>query len=299
MALSLLFASAVLPPVAVTWGGKRDYGSTVVHKPQGGGNQVHRSHKGNGEHRGKSLHPGAPVHKHGPADPTGPEVKVVTQSGEPTVPVKTATEEASCDSKWCNCNACGQTPDTAQASCNLCSQKWLFVFSLGGRTASTSILEGLNALPGVSLNGENHAVLKDLRSAYMKVKDLVHSNEVGERAAFALPNATGVLEKSLCTQQEFVATLSGGSPGDIRGFKELITLPSLLKDPKQDEHFTLADPVRTPLPCFASVPGPFLYFIAPSCLPSDPSPRVRPVAPSSGRAGSSSWRSSSLAHASS
>ena len=64
-----------------------------------------------------------------------------------------------CDPSWCDCsntNFCGAQQDHPEkASCNLCEQKWVFVLSAGGRTGSTSILEGLNALPGVSLSGEN------------------------------------------------------------------------------------------------------------------------------------------------
>ena len=42
------------------------------------------------------------------------------------------------------------------------------MLSAGGRTGSTSLLEGLNAMPGVSLSGENFGVLEDLRAAYDK-----------------------------------------------------------------------------------------------------------------------------------
>ena len=165
------------------------------------------------------------------------------ESEEPTEQ-DDAPAAPSCDSNWCDCESktCDKSRD--QTPCNLCETKWVFIFSLGGRTGSTSLLEGINALPGVSLNGENHAVLKDMRSAYLKVTDLVHGNALGARASFLLPNVSGVLERSLCAQQQFMATLSGASPGQIMGFKELIQLPSVGKDAKQDEHFSFTDPVR-------------------------------------------------------
>ena len=64
--------------------------------------------------------------------------------------------------------------------CDLCEQKYLFVLSAGGRTGSTSLLEGLNALPGVSLSGENFGVLEDLRAAYDKASDAVRRNVDGK-----------------------------------------------------------------------------------------------------------------------
>ena len=121
-----------------------------------------------------------------------------------------------------------------QEGCDLCAQRYLFVLSAGGRTGSTSLLEGLNAMPGVSLSGENFGVLEDLRAAYDKASDAVRRNEDGKSpAAYLVPEPQGLLKHSLCVQQSLVSRMAESSPADkaeggkIRGFKELLQLPSL------------------------------------------------------------------------
>ena len=42
--------------------------------------------------------------------------------------------------------------------CDLCAEQWVFVLATG-RSGSTSIVEALNSLPGVSLANENQASL--------------------------------------------------------------------------------------------------------------------------------------------
>ena len=135
-----------------------------------------------------------------------------------------------CDPSWCNCKdrSC-VVPDESEG-CDLCSQKWLFVLSAGGRTGSKSLLEGLNALPGVSLSGENFAVLDDLRAAYDKAADAARRNMNGQSpAAYFVPKPEGLLKHTLCVQQSMFARLAGRKSeqaGQIHGFTELLQLPS-------------------------------------------------------------------------
>ena len=144
-----------------------------------------------------------------------------------------------CDPSWCDCsntNFCGAQQDHPEkASCNLCEQKWVFVLSAGGRTGSTSILEGLNALPGVSLSGENLGLLTDMQREFAKVDSLVRRNKAKDSAAFYLPELRGLKRHTLCAQQSTVARLAGangssanmgGGPDQIFGFKELVELRS-------------------------------------------------------------------------
>ena len=151
----------------------------------------------------------------------------------------------SCDPSWCSCkhHYCQSKDDEEEdgPGCDLCSQKWVFVFSAGGRTGSTSLLEGLNALPGISLTGENFAVLNDLQATYAKVNELVRRNKKNKDvAAFFLPKTHGMRKQTLCAQQAIMAGLAGAAlvnrsseseenvwSGDqIYGFKELVEPPS-------------------------------------------------------------------------
>ena len=142
----------------------------------------------------------------------------------------------------------GNTSDDGVAPrCDLCAQKWVFVIAAGGRTGSTSILEGLNALPGVSLQGENFALINDLRQVYGKVKRLVEMNQQpGGNAVYFLRETRGVVDDALCTQQSLMASLASGgnlsgqgSAPHILGFKELVALPSM--DDGVHEHLSSTD----------------------------------------------------------
>ena len=185
--------------------------------------------------------PGHPdIHHDSAACPTtGNREPVVHVSGdrklEPTV-----DDGGTCDPSWCNCKdrSC-VVPDESEG-CDLCSQKWLFVLSAGGRTGSKSLLEGLNALPGVSLSGENFAVLDDLRAEFGKISELVDINGRQSPTAHFMPTPHGVGRHTLCGQQSMVARWAGapganrsskgvhdeGSGDPIYGFKELLQLPS-------------------------------------------------------------------------
>ena len=64
-------------------------------------------------------------------------------------------------------------PLGGESSCSLCSEHWVFILSTG-RAGSTSLLEALNALPGVRLAGENQASLEAasaLFSRHLEVED--------------------------------------------------------------------------------------------------------------------------------
>ena len=161
-----------------------------------------------------------------------------------------SSQGGGCDPSWCDCsntNFCGAQHDRPEhqanlESCNLCDQKWVFVLSAGGRSGSTSILEGLNALPGVSLSGENLGLLTDMQREFAKVDSLVSRNKAKESAAFYLPELHGLKRHTLCAQQSTIARLAGangssanvvgGGPDQIFGFKELIELRSFESDGK-------------------------------------------------------------------
>lgn len=61
-----------------------------------------------------------------------------------------------CDPTWCDCAACARRPGVR---CDLCEGRHVFVLGTG-RSGSTTILEALNSLPGVTLSGENHASIE-------------------------------------------------------------------------------------------------------------------------------------------
>ena len=154
-----------------------------------------------------------------------------------------------CDPSWCSCNRC-EAQALDPGSCNLCEQRWVFVLSAGGRSGSTSLLEGLNALPGVSLSGENLGLLSEMQLQFAGVDGLVSKNEAGNSAAFHLPQWRGQRRHALCAQQSIMASLAGGNAslaaayrdgpqplrtgmggrGQIFGFKELIELRSFEAD---------------------------------------------------------------------
>ena len=154
-----------------------------------------------------------------------------------------ALQGSKCDPSWCDCHneyCDAQSESDEPAPCNLCEQKWVFVLSAAGRSGSTSLLEGLNALPGVSLSGENLGLLNEMQRQFARVDRLVSMNEPGNAAAFALPQWRGQRMHTLCAQQSIMASLAGGNgslvaaamggPGQIFGFKELIDLRSFEAD---------------------------------------------------------------------
>ena len=159
-----------------------------------------------------------------------------------------SSQGGKCDPSWCDCDNCrAQANDPGP--CNLCEQRWVFVLSAGGRSGSTSLLEGLNALPGVSLSGENLGLLSEMQLQFAGVDSLVSKNEAGNSAAFHLPQWRGQRRHALCAQQSIMASLAGGNGslaaayrygprlhtsmggrGQIFGFKELIELRSFEAD---------------------------------------------------------------------
>ena len=154
----------------------------------------------------------------------------------PTSIEPVALPPASCDPSWCNCTRCAQPQAGA---CSLCAHKWLFVVATG-RSGSTSILEGLNALPGVSLSGENYALLTNAQEISGKTMRLSQSGG----AAFEAAADTGMVQdETQCAMQEVFAKIGGGDlrqRDGIFGFKELVSLPSLRKfinGKRPTEHF--------------------------------------------------------------
>ena len=81
-------------------------------------------------------------------------------------------------------------------------------------------------------------MLEDLRAAYDKASDAVRRNGDGDSpAAYYVPQPQGLLKHSLCVQQSMVTRLAdagedaadaAAGAAQIRGFKELLQLPSLV-----------------------------------------------------------------------
>ena len=152
------------------------------------------------------------------------------------------TQGIHCDPSWCDCHSdyCDVAQPNEPVACNLCEQKWVFVLSAAGRSGSTSLLERLNAFPGVSLFGENMGLLSDMQRQFASVDRLVSMNEPGNAAAFHLPQWRGQRLQTLCAQQSIMASLAGGNGSleatamggrdQIFGFKELVDLRSFEAD---------------------------------------------------------------------
>ena len=137
-------------------------------------------------------------------------------------------------------NSTNNRRNAGVASCNLCSNEWVFILSTG-RAGSTSTLESLNAIPGVHLSGENQASLQaaaDLFGRHEEVKRRASTiGTASELAAIADGNADE--HELLCIMQNWFRDLVGGDPGDyVLGFKELVTLPSqaTVHDGGKDHH---------------------------------------------------------------
>ena len=133
--------------------------------------------------------------------------------------------------------------DEPVAMCDLCAEQWVFVLATG-RSGSTSIVEALNSLPGVSLSDENQASL-DVSATLLE-----RYSERLKRMTIT-PNATGMVESSLphellCSLQGWYRSLIGlemgrrsASEASARpvtlGLKELITLRSRSTFPDHDD----------------------------------------------------------------
>lgn len=108
----------------------------------------------------------------------------------------------------------------------------MFVISTG-RAGSTSILEGLNALPDVSLSGENFAMLNIAKDMVGRTDELTDIQQHNMASSFEV-RATDLSHQTLCSMQQVFAKLANGSLADksskqILGFKELVSIPSLSK----------------------------------------------------------------------
>ena len=97
--------------------------------------------------------------------------------------------------------------------CDLCSDRWMFVLSAGGRTGSTSLLEALNSVPGVHLSGENHAALAgatDLLQRHRASQAMAESILRRNGSVAAMEPANDVNEHGLlCWLQQWFRQLSG------------------------------------------------------------------------------------------
>ena len=109
-------------------------------------------------------------------------------------------------------------------TCNLCAHEWTFVLSTG-RSGSTSLLDALNALPGVQLSGENGASLLGAMDMYLRARESATSGTVSDGARM---HGAISEQQLLCSLQEWFVLLEGssittsGSVPSMRGFKELL-----------------------------------------------------------------------------
>lgn len=154
----------------------------------------------------------------------------VAESASSPASATSLADAGTCDVSWCNCEACQQKTKTT--TCDLCARKWVFVISTG-RAGSTSILEGLNALPGVSLGGENFAMLNVAKDMVGRTDELTDIQEKNMASAYEV-KSTDLSHQTLCSMQQVFAKLANGSLADesghqILGFKELVSIPSLSK----------------------------------------------------------------------
>lgn len=124
--------------------------------------------------------------------------------------------------------ASGRVPEPA--TCDLCAHQWVFVLSTG-RAGSTTIMEALNALPGVHVGGENQASLE----AAAELLGRFTETQIREQVTldFAGNTGAGNTHALLCSLQQWFRELAGGAapqladglPEPIRalGFKELLS----------------------------------------------------------------------------
>ena len=155
------------------------------------------------------------------------EAPPATRAAELRADQTAGNEQPVCDASWCDCQAC-RKPKGRHGACDLCAQKWVFILS-AGRSGSTSLLEGLNSLPGVSLGGENFAMINVAREMVDRADKL---QQRGDSAAFEMKNEH-LSSDVLCSMQDVFAKLtnhdlgqSNGGQQKILGFKELVSLPS-------------------------------------------------------------------------
>ena len=111
------------------------------------------------------------------------EAPPATRAAELRADQTAGNEQPLCDASWCDCQAC-RKPKGRHGTCDLCAQKWVFILS-AGRSGSTSLLEGLNSLPGVSLGGENFAMINVAREMVDRADKL---QQRGDSAAFEMKN---------------------------------------------------------------------------------------------------------------
>mmetsp|Transcript_5397 Transcript_5397/g.11902 ORF Transcript_5397/g.11902 Transcript_5397/m.11902 type:complete len:244 (-) Transcript_5397:51-782(-) len=102
--------------------------------------------------------------------------------------------------------------------CDLCADETQWIFILGtGRSGSTTVLDMVNSIPGVDLNGENDGMMTDLRHIYTKL-DTLQSNR-GD----AWQHHDVDFHELLCDVQEVVRTSLGFDQSQVwaAGFKEI------------------------------------------------------------------------------
>eukprot|EP00403_Amphidinium_massartii_P044564 CAMPEP_0178459736 /NCGR_PEP_ID=MMETSP0689_2-20121128/48302_1 /TAXON_ID=160604 /ORGANISM="Amphidinium massartii, Strain CS-259" /LENGTH=272 /DNA_ID=CAMNT_0020086259 /DNA_START=126 /DNA_END=944 /DNA_ORIENTATION=- len=102
--------------------------------------------------------------------------------------------------------------------CDLCADDVQWVFILGtGRSGSTTILDMMNSIPGVDVNGENDGLMTDLRHIYAKL-DALQSIK-----ADAWKHHDVDFDELLCDVQQVVRTSLGFDPSRVwaAGFKEV------------------------------------------------------------------------------
>ncbi len=94
------------------------------------------------------------------------------------------------------------------------SNRWLFVYSAGGRTGSTTIMSMLNAVPSISITGENGGLLGKLNK--LRHDTMLLRQPDPYHAWHNMPNATA-LRAAVC---QWLLALSPQPSALVHGYKE-------------------------------------------------------------------------------
>ena len=122
------------------------------------------------------------------------------------------------------------------AVCDLCAEQWVFVLATG-RSGSTSIVEALNSLPGVSLANELQASLDASATLLERYFETLQRISVTPNATGTAMESSVVPHELLCSLQGWYRSLIGVATGQksvmgpsarqaTLGLKELVTLRS-------------------------------------------------------------------------
>jgi len=125
-------------------------------------------------------------------------------------------------------------PEIVPQCANLCSQAWLFVVSIGGRTGSTTVLNMLDAHPLIELAGENHG---QINAALTMWEEAAAHYPAGDSKALARGPVQPL--NLLCSLQEWFSSVTAYEPpandgsvagaNVIRGYKDIEWTPESIE----------------------------------------------------------------------